>query len=348
MCNQATTQHKRYEFGLGVRRSFGELQTAMENRTWWPDWEEESVATVSDLRYLPLLALVFPLVRFCLDKVVFENLGRRFITGYTASLEISTDEIEANRKKLVKFKESSWKCVYYLTAEILALLVTYDEPWFTETKYFWIGPGDRRWPDQLIKLKLKFLYGFAGGFYVYSIFALMFWETRRSDFVVSMSHHVTSLMLIVFSYVAKLARIGSVVLAVHDGSDVFLEVGKLTKYSGLVVIPSISFILFAISWFILRLIIFPFVVLRSTCFESLQYLDKRMVEGPIFYYVFNTLLITLQVVHIYWWVLIWRMIMRQIADRGKISDDVRSDSDSDSDSDNEDDEDKRAGKDKRE
>ena len=80
MCNQATTQHKRYEFGLGVRRSFGELQTAMENRTWWPDWEEESVATVSDLRYLPLLALVFPLVRFCLDKVVFE-VG--FMWGFT-------------------------------------------------------------------------------------------------------------------------------------------------------------------------------------------------------------------------------------------------------------------------
>jgi hypothetical protein len=54
------------------------------------------------------------------------------------------------------------------------------------------------------------------------------------------------------------------VLAVHDASDIFLEVGKLTKYSGLEVVPSISFILFAISWFILRLIIFPFVVIRST------------------------------------------------------------------------------------
>ena len=187
--------------------------------------------------------------------------------------------------------------------------------------------------------------------------------------------------------------------AVHDASDIFLEVGKLTKYSGLEVVPSISFILFAISWFILRLIIFPFVVIRSTrymnfvfslslslfaidlrflwsgwlatavirgdmgfvfswgffsslqmlrcaragegchleqfdtllivgfyfhSYESLQYMDESMVEGPIVYYVFNTLLITLQVMHVYWWVLIWRMIMKQIQDRGKISDDVRS------------------------
>ena len=44
---------------------------------------------------------------------------------------------------------------------------------------------------------------YTGGFYTYSIFALIFWETRRSDFGVSMSHHVATLVLILFSYVAK-------------------------------------------------------------------------------------------------------------------------------------------------
>lgn len=41
---------------------------------------------------------------------------------------------------------------------------------------------------------------YAGGFYTYSIFALIFWETRRSDFGVSMSHHVATAILIVLSY----------------------------------------------------------------------------------------------------------------------------------------------------
>jgi ceramide synthetase len=53
------------------------------------------------------------------------------------------------------------------------------------------------------RLKLKVLYGFAGGFYMYSIFALIFWETRRADFGVSMSHHIAALVLIVFSYLAR-------------------------------------------------------------------------------------------------------------------------------------------------
>lgn len=60
-------------------------------------------------------------------------------------------EAHVKRKKLNKFKESAWKCVYFLTAELLALSVTYNEPWFTSTKYFWEGPGDQTWPDQKIK-----------------------------------------------------------------------------------------------------------------------------------------------------------------------------------------------------
>lgn len=140
----------------------------------WPDWEAESSPTLADLRILPIVALAFAAVRFGLDKLIFEvrssftlclefslldwelrlcicggqNLGRRVIAGYTESSKASP---EVKEKQLVKFKESSWKCVYYLTAEIFALAVSCHEPWFTDTKYFWTGPGDLQWPDQMIK-----------------------------------------------------------------------------------------------------------------------------------------------------------------------------------------------------
>jgi hypothetical protein len=51
----------------------------------------------------------------------------------------------------MKFKESAWKCIYFLSGELLALSVTYNEPWFTITRNFWVGPGDQIWPDQKIK-----------------------------------------------------------------------------------------------------------------------------------------------------------------------------------------------------
>lgn len=46
---------------------------------------------------------------------------------------------------------------------------------------------------------------YTGGFYTYSIFALIFWETRRSDFGVSMSHHVATAILIMLSYIFRYA-----------------------------------------------------------------------------------------------------------------------------------------------
>ncbi|KMT08354.1 hypothetical protein BVRB_6g140370 [Beta vulgaris subsp. vulgaris] len=289
------------------------------------DWQQEFDPSYQDFIVLPFFALFFPSVRFFLDRFVFEKIGKRLI--FEKNCQIKDADIDG-KKKLRKFKESAWKCVYYLSAEILALSVTYNEPWFTNTKNFWVGPGDQVWPDQKVKLKLKGLYMYVAGFYTYSIFALVFWETRRSDFGVSMVHHVATFILIAFSYIVRLSRAGSIILALHDASDVFLEVGKMSKYSGAEALASISFIFFVISWILLRLIYYPFWILWSTSYESILTVDKEKhpIDGPIYYYLFNTLLYCLLVLHIYWWVLMYRMLVKQIQARGQLSDDVRSDS----------------------
>ncbi|XP_077222586.1 ceramide synthase 1 LOH3-like [Tasmannia lanceolata] len=288
------------------------------------DWEEESFPLYEDFVVLPFLALFFPSIRFLLDRFLFEKLAKRVILGNGRD----TPDNKEPRRKLKKFKESAWKCIYYFSAELLAVSVTYNEPWFTNTKYFWQGPGEQVWPDQKTKLKLKAMYMFTAGFYMYSIFALIFWETRRSDFGVSMGHHIATFILIVCSYVWRFARVGSIVLALHDVSDVLLEVGKMSKYSGYEKVASFTFILFVASWIILRLIYYPFWILWSTSYEVLLTLDKEKhrIDGSIFYYLFNTLLFCLFVLHIYWWVLMYRMLVKQIQARGQLGDDVRSDS----------------------
>ena len=74
------------------------------------------------------------------------------------------------------------------------------------------------------------------------------------------------------------------------------------------------------------LTIYLIIIFLSGSYEVLLTLDKEKhpVEGPIYYYVFNTLLYCLLVLHIYWWVLIYRMLVKQIQARGQLSDDVRS------------------------
>jgi ceramide synthetase len=299
---------------------------AMARQFQWPDWEYEDYPSKEDLLMAPLFAMIFPIIRLLLDRLILESLGRWLVLGSMKGLH--EDELADHKKRHTKFKESAWKCLYYFSAESLALAVTYNEPWFTNTQNFWVGPGDQIWPDQKVKTKLKLLYMYAAGFYTYSIFALIFWETRRSDFGVTMSHHVATVILILASYLLRFSRVGSVVLAIHDASDVILEVSKMFKYSGSTAIPSISFILFAISWIVLRLIYFPVWIIWSTSYEVILTLDmdKHKIEGPIYYYIFNSLLICLLVLHIYWWVLIYRMFVRQIKAKGKISEDLRSDS----------------------
>ncbi|EYU28921.1 hypothetical protein MIMGU_mgv1a0266591mg, partial [Erythranthe guttata] len=233
------------------------------------------------------------------------KIGRRLIFG--KEMQVVKNETLERKKKIEKFKESAWKCVYFLSAEFFALAVTYNEPWFTKTRYFWEGPEDQAWPDQKYKLKLKGLYMYTGGFYTYSIFALLFWETKRSDFGVSMGHHVASSLLIVLSYIYS---------------------GKMSKYSGAEAIASCSFILFVFFFTLLRLVYYPFWILWSTSYEVIEYLDKEKhkLDGPLYYYIFNSLLYSLLVLHIYWWVLMLRMLANQIRAGGQVSDDVRSDS----------------------
>ncbi|VVA21372.1 Hypothetical predicted protein [Prunus dulcis] len=177
-------------------------------------------------------------------------------------------------------------------------------------------------------LKLKALYMYSAGFYIYSSFALVFWETRRSDFLVSMAHHIATTVLLVSSYIFKFSRVGSIILALHEGCDVFLEIAKLSKYCGYELMAGFAFVSFVLSWTVLRLIYFPFWIIWSTSYESLLTLDKEkhLVDGSIYYYLFNTLLLCLLICHIYWWMLMVRMLMKQIRARGKIDDDVRSDS----------------------
>lgn len=67
----------------------------------------------------------------------------------------------------------------------------------------------------------------------------------------------------------RFARVGSIILALHDASDVFLEVGKMSKYSGVEVLATFSFLLFVLSWLVLRLIYFPFWILWSTRLDTM-------------------------------------------------------------------------------
>ena len=61
----------------------------------------------------------------------------------------------------------------------------------------------------------------------------------------------------------RFQRVGAVVMALHDPSDVFLDAAKLSDYLGLEAASVIFFVLLLLSWGALRLVLLPFWVIRS-------------------------------------------------------------------------------------
>ncbi|XP_052499898.1 ceramide synthase 4 isoform X2 [Budorcas taxicolor] len=195
-----------------------------------------------------------------------------------------------------KFCEASWRFAFYLCSFISGTMVLYHP----------LKPGLYHW--YLLELS----------FYISLLMTLPF-DTKRKDFTEQVIHHFVTIILISFSYSLNLLRIGSLVLLLHDSSDYLLEASKLFNYTHWRRLCDTLFIIFSLVFFYTRLVLFPTRILYTTYFESTANL------GTFFgYYFLNTLLMILQLLHVFWSCLIVRMIYSFLK-KGQMEKDVRSD-----------------------
>ncbi|KAG9469923.1 hypothetical protein GDO78_019328 [Eleutherodactylus coqui] len=213
-----------------------------------------------------------------------------------------------------KFREASWRFIFYLVAFIAGMAVLVDKPWFHDLRYVWTD-----FPKQSMLPSQYWYYMIELGFYWSLLFRVAF-DVKRKDFQEQIIHHVATIVLISFSWCANYIRVGTLVLAIHDASDFFLESAKMFNYAGWKETCNNLFVVFAFVFIITRIIIFPFWIIHCTWVYPVQ------SYPPFFgYYFFNFMLWVLQCLHIFWAYLILGMAHKFLT--GKLEEDARSDKD---------------------
>lgn len=175
--------------------------------------------------------------------------------------------------------------------------------------------------------------------FYWSLLFSMFEDIKRKDFLEMLIHHFVTIILLVLSWTCNLIRAGTLVLVIHDCADIFLEMAKMMKYIKWQRTCDVLFAIFTVTWIGTRLVIYPywflyryahlsmvnFSCLRSvtTFLNNFIFLNSLFVYStcigakeivPMFpaYYIFNSLLLLLLVLHIIWTYFILKVLYRAI------------------------------------
>lgn len=223
----------------------------------------------------------------------------------------------ARTLELMKFNEAFWRFGFYTFIWIYGIWVGLRESWLTDMYQIWAG-----WPlEQGCSTEVRWYYYLSFGHYIH-LFVTQFFEPKRKDWWEMFIHHIVTMALIFFSYIVNFTRIGVVVLLCHDGSDIFLELAKLFNYMKMSTLCDVTFSIFALAFFIGRLVMYPWRVIYVAIV-----LGSEQVGIWRGWYIFVGLLFVLQILHIFWFYTIACMVYSFVA-TGNVEKDVREETES--------------------
>jgi ceramide synthetase len=232
-------------------------------------------------------------------------------------------------KKAVTMKkwcDQSWQLMIHVSMTIFELIVLKDETWWQDTTTCWNqGTATGVFPEQ--KFLTKMLYITQLAIWIYTAFSCKFLEEIRKDYFVMMSHHVVTIALVTWSYVVGLLPVGVIVLLLHDLSDVPLDMLKMANYLKMegprgFFASEVLFAVLLVDWFYFRIYLYPTKLLYTTFVQNREasmspenaydYTILFPNPGPPSWLLFNVLLGTLYLLHIWWGFLLVRVLIGAI------------------------------------
>ena len=191
-----------------------------------------------------LCAFLIPVARYVIDRTAFSYAAKLLVVPSTRAKllkarspagrsggkrdgdGLTQEDRDAIRVRVEKFKESCWKTAVYVFFSLYGFYFMSSKPWFYDRSHFWHGFQSNgpncQWDHSCPSLcttdewpgcstckftsDVKLYYVLELGYYLQGVVSLLFWETRRKDFAVMMSHHIVTIVLITFSHWARLLR----------------------------------------------------------------------------------------------------------------------------------------------
>eukprot|EP00727_Mastigamoeba_balamuthi_P013638 m51a1_g8898 hypothetical protein (336) ;mRNA; f:714293-715980 len=232
-------------------------------------------------------------------------------------------QIDMRRERMVKH---AFGFAFYGAASCAGWLVLVDKPW-APASVVWGASGsvDECWSDLLAwapPASVRAYYALGLGHSLHQMYHQLASGERRRDFAEMMAHHVATVLLVGLSWAFGYARIGTLVLLLHDASDILVCAGRVANEAMPTSRSVWVFVAMNLAWVYARLWAFPFVLIRSTTFDAPRIAAAQgvAVEGSG-YWAFNAMLWLLLALHAFWFSMFVRMGVT-VALKGSVDDNI--------------------------
>lgn len=273
-----------------------------------------------------LAPFLLPVFLIFVAMMVVRSIIFHLVLPHLATFALGPEEKEPKLHR--RFKESGWRtCMYgFASAFVLnTMLLTEANSWVYDTRLFWDGFPFHD-SDGLFSV-----YALYFAMYMHEL-VYVFVDMGGDDFVAMIVHHLVTIALLAASWSVNLMRVGGFVTALHDVSDFLLMLAKCFNYAKLrhpsaEMVADAIFVVFTISFYGLRLGVYPSQVLRSALFgEACQYTTCVKAPWPVevcsltpAWPIFAVLLGALQLLQMFWGWKLAKAVYRKVV-KGELTD----------------------------
>jgi ceramide synthetase len=254
------------------------------------DWPKYSDLT------LALISTVIIIVIFQVIQKFFTGVCESFISPKYKGIE--------RRDRAEKMIKSLFKGTYFTFASVFAYLISKDS-FFMPASLGGSGDVEKTFEGYpyFDKSGLRYMkeYFMVQLGYHFSSFLLLFVGKMRNDFMEMLLHHSITVFLLSLAYLMNYWPISLMILFTHDVSDAFVCFTRVfadTSYSKVVLV---CYIMLMVSWVYTRLIIFPFDLIRISCYQNPK------IEEIYGIGILGSMAHALIFLHIYWFILLCQM-----------------------------------------